>query len=490
MSRQAENALTRYRLDPLHFVRTEFQVEPDEWQKDVLELWRDPKKQRIAMCAAKGPGKTAIEAWIVWHFLSTRPYPKIGCVSNSADNLADNLWPELAKWQIRSKFLTNSFVWTKTRVSSKEAPENWFCSARTWPKNADKEQQASTLAGLHADYILFVLDESGGIPYPVMITAEAALSAGIECRILQGGNPENLESSLYHACTDLADLWNIIRVTGDPDDPKRSPRISMDWAKQMIEKFGRDNPWVMVNVLGQFPKSSINALITPEEVDIAMRRVYTEQDICNHAKVMGVDVAREGDDSSVIFPRQGLQFFTPMKYRNISGTEGANIIARKWREWNADACFVDNTGGFGSSWVDNLVRLGFAPIPVHFSEKSLNPRYFNKRTEMIFDLVEAIKRGASLPNIPELRQALIKTTYTFKGDKVIIEPKQLLKQRLGFSPDEMDAAALSYAAPAHKSPEYINGWPISQIGGNFGGSVTSDYNPLSRAHIKSTLQGR
>ena len=38
------------------------------------------------------------------------------------------------------------------------------CSARTSPQNADKTQQANTLAGLHADYIMFVLDESGGMP--------------------------------------------------------------------------------------------------------------------------------------------------------------------------------------------------------------------------------------------------------------------------------------------------------------------------------------
>jgi hypothetical protein len=299
-----------------------------------------------------------------------------------------------------------------------------------------------------------------------------------------------VEGPLYHACTDRAHLWSVVNISGDPEDAKRSSRISLEWARDMIQQFGRDNPWVMVNVLGQFPKSSINALITAEEVDAAMNRVYTEMDICNFPKVLGVDVAREGADASVIFPRQGLQFFAPMKYRNISGTEGANIVARQWRDWNADACFVDNTGGFGSSWVDNLIRLGFSPIAVHFSEKSQNPRYFNKRTEMMFDLVEAIKRGASLPNVPELRQALVKMTYTFKGDKVIIEPKQMLKQRLGFSPDDCDAAALTYAGVAHKNPEYINGWPISQMGGNFGGSVTSDYNPLSRAYVRDTLRWR
>lgn len=470
----------KYLHDPLYFVRTEFGIEPDDWQKDVLALWADPRKQRIALRAAKGVGKTTILAWLIWHFLSTRPYPKIACVSNSAANLSDNLWPELAKWHTKSKYLTNSFEWTKTRIYSKQHPENWFCSARSWPQNSNKEQQASTLAGLHADYILFILDESGSIPDAVMITAEAALSTGKECRIAQAGNPEMVEGPLYHACTDRAHMWSVVNITGDPDNPKRSPRVSIEWARDMIKSFGRDNPWVMVNVLGEFPKSSINALITPDEVDAAMRRSYTEMDYGDFPKVMGVDCALSGDDSSVIFPRQGLQSFTPMVYRNITGTEGANIVARKWKDWNADACFVDNTGGFGSSWVDNLVRLGFAPIPVHFSEKSTNPRYFNKRTEMAFDTIEWIKRGGAIPDVPELRQALVKMTYTFKGDKCIIEPKQLLKQKLGFSPDHADALFLTHAFPAYKAPRTINGWPIDQVQGNFGNKHTYNYNPLSR----------
>jgi len=476
-----EKFISDYRRNPLNFVRREFQTEPDAWQKEVLSLWADPAKQRIALVACKGPGKTAVLAWLVWHFLATRPYPKIACVSNSAANLADNLWAELAKWRSKSEFLTRAFEWTKTRIYAKAAPENWFCSARSWPQNSDQEQQASTLAGLHADYILFILDESGSIPDAVMITAEAALSAGIECRLVQAGNPEMVEGPLYHACTDRKHLWSVINITGDPEAANRSPRVNIEWARQMIEQFGRDNPWVMVNVLGQFPNSSINALITPEEVDASMHRYYTEMDYGDHPRVLGVDCALAGDDASVIFPRQGLQAFTPMLYRNITGTQGADIVARKWKDWKADACFVDNTGGFGSSWVDNLVRLGFAPIPIHFSEKSTNPRYYNKRTEIIFDLIDWIKRGGALPDIPELRASLIKTTYTFKGDKCIIEPKALLKQKLGFSPDHMDALATGFAAPVHKALRTINGWPIGQVaGGRFATQTHSDYNPLSR----------
>ena len=63
---------------------------------------------------------------------------------------------------------------------------------RQWSQSADKTQQANTLAGRHADYILFLLDESGGIPDAVMVTAEAALSSCVEGHIVQAGNPTTL----------------------------------------------------------------------------------------------------------------------------------------------------------------------------------------------------------------------------------------------------------------------------------------------------------
>ena len=264
------------------------------------------------------------------------------------------------------------------------------------------------------------------------------------------------------------------------------PSETCQWAQEQIDSYGRDSPWVRVNIFGEFPEASFNALIGSEEVEESMKRYYAEQDYCNHPKVLGIDVAREGADSSVIMPRQGLQMFMPLTFRNIDGTQGANQAARKWKEWGADGTFIDATGGFGSSWLDNLIRLGYAPVAVHFSSKPSSNRFFNKRTEMIFELVEWIKRGGALPQVPELVAELTQSTYTFKADKLMIEPKELLKTKIGRSPDTMDAAALTFAAPVEKAPQYINGWPMNQLGV---GGHTSNYHPLSRSYLNSQKGG-
>jgi hypothetical protein len=439
-------ALAAWKKSPTRFVRDVFGVTPDPWQEDVLEAF--PRHQRLAMKASKGPGKTAVLAWLAWNFLLTREEPKIAATSITADNLADNLWTEMAKWQGRSPLLTETFEWTKTRIFRRTRPETWWMSARPFSRTAEASQQGNTLAGLHADYILFLIDESGGIPDAVMASAEAALSSCVEGHLVQAGNATHLEGPLYRAVTTERRLWHVTEVTGDPDDPKRSCRVSVEWAKEQIEKYGRDNPWVLVNVFGKFPPGSLNTLIGPDECREAMKRAYREDDISASPRILGVDVARYGDDASVIFPRQGLVAFQPIKLRNVNGIQGAGAVSRKWADWDADACFVDDTGGFGSSWIDQLRLMKRSPIGVGFATSPYDPRYFNKRTEIYFEAVQWIKDGGQLPkDCHELIAALSQTTYSFKGDRLLLEPKDLIKQRLGYSPDDADAFCLTFAQP-------------------------------------------
>ena len=446
--------LAAWQASPHAFVRELFGVVPDKWQEEVLEAF--PHHPRLAMKACKGPGKTAVLAWLAWNFLATRVDPKIAATSVTHANLVDNLWSEMSKWQQRSPWLRAHFEWNKERIVCRSRPENWWMSARTWNRTTDRSQQGNTLAGLHADNILFILDESGGIPDAVMATAEAALASCVDGHIVQAGNPTHLDGPLWRACTSERRLWHVTEISADPDDPKRSSRVKATWAREQIEKYGRDNPWVLVNVFGKFPPGSLNTLIGPDECREASTRVYRPEDYARAPRVLGVDVARFGDDASVIFPRQGLVAFPPLKLRNVDGIQGAGAVARKVADWRADAIFVDDTGGWGASWIDNLRLLGHAPIGVGFASRPNDPRYDNKRTEMYFETVEWIKKGGAVPEIPELVAALSQTTYSFRGDRLLLEPKEQVKARLGYSPDDADALALTFAQPVAGRPAYAD----------------------------------
>lgn len=451
-------------------------VEPDAWQVDVLRAF--PHKQRMAMKACKGPGKSAVLSWLAWNFLVTRPHPKVIATSISGDNLADGLWTEMAKWQARSPLLQGAFTWTKTRITANDHPETWFMSARQWAKTGNKQQQADALAGIHADYVLFILDESGGIPEAVMATAEGGLASGIDTKILQAGNPTHLEGPLYSACTSESHLWHVTEITGDPDDPKRSPRVSAQWAREQIEKYGKDNPWVLVNVFGKFPPASINTLLGPDEVEEAMRRHLPEDAYSWSQKRLGVDVARFGDDRTVIFPRQGLVALAPVEMRGARTTDIAARVMLAQARWGAESIFVDDSGHWGHGVIDNLIASGHAAVGVLFEGKAIDPRYANKRAEMWLEMAEWVKRGGALPNMPELKRELTAPTYTFVNGKFQLEPKDKIKERLGVSPDLADALCLTFAHTDMPSETSLEGRMRAIKNTHGGNQVKAEWDPL------------
>ncbi|HKE44565.1 MAG TPA: hypothetical protein VKB41_08505 [Steroidobacteraceae bacterium] len=445
----ARSVLRRWKAQPVDMVRELFHVEPDAWQLEALDAF--PKVNRLAMKACKGPGKTAVLAWLIWNFLLTRPFPKVGATSISEDNLDNNLWPELAKWQHMSPLLTQAFSWTKTRIESREHPERWFCAARTWPRTADPQRQAQTLAGFHGEYCLYVLDESGSMPQAIMTTAEAVLASGLETKVLQAGNPEMLEGPLYRACTEDRALWHIVEITGDPEDPKRSPRISLEWANQEIAKWGRENPWVMVNVLGKFPPSSLNALLGVEEVMAAMHRHLDDSRFNWAQKRLGVDVARFGDDLTVLFPRQGRAAFRPKAMRHkrnsAASVDIATAVMKAKTTWGSEMEFIDATGGWAAGARDILVDSGYAIQEVQFAAPALDPRYENRRAEMWFNMATWVQEGGALPHLPEVVREFTTPTYTFRKGKFVLEPKDQIKARLGWSPNYADALATTFCMP-------------------------------------------
>lgn len=446
----ASRKLASWWRDPVLFVREVFRVEPDEWQADVLRMF--PDEPRIAMKASKGPGKTATLAWLCWNFLLTRHEPNIAATSITGDNLADGLWKEMAVWQNRSELLKAKFEWTKTRIFNRESPAAWWMSARTWPKHGDVNSQADTLAGLHKDYMMFVLDEVGGIPDAVMAAAEAGLSGiadggGKEAHIVMAGNPTHLEGPLYRSVTTERHLWKVVEINSDPDNPKRSPRVSKVWAQQQIEKYGRDDPWVRVNVFGQFPPTSFTALVGQDDIDRSLRRTFDVEDLARHAVVMGVDVAREGGDKSAIVIRQGPAVHYLETFRGLNGLDGAQLVARLAEEKFVDAIFVDDTGGGGASWIDQLRVLNYQPIPVLFSGKPVSPRFLNKRAEMWFDMAQWVKHSGRVHENRELHEELITTNCGHLRDKFKIEDKDQIREKLKRSTDVSDALALTFACP-------------------------------------------
>lgn len=466
----AQKQLVKWREDPAQMIRDLFDTELDDWQKDVCDAF--PKHQRIAMQACKGPGKTAVMAMLVWNFLLTRPHPKVICTSITGDNLADGLWAELAKWQKKSPLLSEAFEWQKQRVFLKEHPETWFASARTWPKDGNAEQQANTLAGVHADYVLFVLDEVGGIPDAVMVAAEAALASGIETKIMMAGNPTHRSGPLYRAATTERHLWYIKEITGDPDDPKRAKRIDPNWARAQIEKYGADNPWVLVNVFGKFPPSSDNTLISPEDVRKAQERHVEPSEFRDAAKVLGVDVARFGSDRTVFTLREGPICYKQEVRRGWDTMQTAGYVVHLIEKHKPDAVFVDVIG-VGAGVVDRLRELGHPVVGVNSSAASPDEKYLNLRAYMWAKMAEWVKTVGCLPSdAHDLAREMSSVPYDFSSNgKMKIKSKEELRKDGIPSPDLADSLALTFAYPVAPKHSAIKGRSLTH-------STVHEYNPF------------
>lgn len=449
--KKSEDRIRRWRRDPVAFVREVFGVEPDAWQVRVLIAFADKKQDHIAMQACAGPGKSAVLAWCGWNFLlcyaDRGRHPNGVATSISADNLRDNLWKELSVWQQRSPLLLEAFVWTKQRIYAKDHEQTWFLSARTFSKDADPEKQGRTLSGLHADYILYLVDESGDIPPAVLRSAEQGLGNCKWGKILQAGNPTSTVGMLYQSVTHQRDLWTVIRITGDPDDPERSSRIDIEWARGQVKLYGRDNPWVMAYILGKFPPTALNTLLGPDEVEAAMHRSVSKDQWDWSQKRLGIDVARFGDDRTVIFPRQGLTAFRPVEMRIADTVQIAARVMLAIERWGSELELIDDSGHWGHGVIDNLRAIGRGPIPVMFGSPALDPRYKDRRAEMWLKMAAWVRAGGSLPNVPSLVAELTMPTYYFAMGKFHLEDKDSIKKRLGRSPDLADALALTFAIP-------------------------------------------
>lgn len=472
----AQSRIREWRRDPITFVRSQFNADPDEWQARVLTAFGDPAIPRIAMKACAGPGKTTTLAWCGWNFLScyAEPgeHPKGSAISITKDNLDINLWPELAKWRDRSPFLQTAFEMNSERIYARDHPDTWFLANRGWPKTASAEEMGKTLSGLHSLFPFALIDESGAIPAPVMRAVDQMLSRYKVGKVVQAGNPLSLEGMLYAACTTLAHQWYVVTITGDPDVPHawvNSARIKAtlgsqpaEWARTQIETYGRDNPWVKVYILGEFPPSSLNALLSEEEVRASMAMTLPD-DAYNWAQGrLGVDVARFGDDRTVIFPRQGKRAFYPEVMRHARDSAVSTDIATKilmvQERTGFTTTIMDATGGWAAGARDVLKAGGQEPVSVQFHRPGIDLRYKNRRSELHFAGAEWVKQQGWLPNIPEIIAEASSATYTFVNGQFMIEPKDQIKARLGRSPDLWEAFLLTLGIPevkAKKAPERI-----------------------------------
>ena len=193
--------------------------------------------------------------------------------------------------------------------------------------------------------------------------------------------------------------------------------------------------------LGYPTESSATALFTYKDVDRAQNRTASR----HGARILGLDVASYGNDSTVLCLRQGSVILWIQKRKHISQKEIVGWVNSVFDSVNADAVVVDSIG-VGRGVYERLLETGVMTIDGNVGFKADNyDTYHNKRAEVYFRLSEAVKGGLELPDNMELAQELLSTEYEHtEAGRVKIIKKDKIKETLGRSPDTADAVALTY----------------------------------------------
>ena len=255
------------------------------------------------------------------------------------------------------------------------------------------------------------------------------------------GNP-TINTGRFRACFGrFKHRWIRFQI-----DSRTAKKANKKEIQQWLEDWGEDSDFFRVRVRGEFPRAGGNQFISSEMVEEARRR--SVEPSAYASRRMSVDVARYGDDQSVISRRQGRKLYPQKKYRGLDTMELAAVVAREAKEYKPNLIMVDGIG-IGAGVVDRLRQLGFSVVDVQFGE---NPRetdlFYNLRAEAWAEMREWLKT-ADIPDDPELFEDLIGVTYHHKNKREVLQlerKEDMLKRGLS-SPDCADSLAISFAYP-------------------------------------------
>lgn len=416
---------------------------PDWWHKEIFQEIKDylegPETMPLCIAVASGHGaaKTAFAAWVIHWFMSCRLHPQVVCTANTETQLNTKTWRELAKW---NKLALNHdwFDWTATSYYLKAHPETWKANAIPWSEN-----NTEAFAGTHEENVLVVFDEASKISDKIWEVSDGVFTTRKNIWIVLGNGTRNVGRfyECFHKHKALWRIWNI--------DSRTCRAANKPYLERLVESYGgEETDQSRVRVRGLFPKTATRQLISTEAVERAQN--FEAEGWEYLPKVMGVDIARFGDNSSTICIRQGRKVFDIEVLPKQDLMVTAHCVAEAIKTHKPLQVFVDGSG-MGAGVVDRLRQLNFSVLDVNFGNASLNPRFLNKRAESWWEMKEFIEGLCELPKdvgFPTLKDELtaVEYDYTDKG-RIRLDRKADIMEDYGWSPDKADALALTFAYP-------------------------------------------
>jgi phage terminase large subunit len=435
---QLSELILTYEKHPDLFVEDLLGVTPQDWQREVMSAVAKGQR-RCSIRSGHGVGKSSCASWLMIWFLLTRYPVKVVVTAPTASQLFDALFAECKRWIKELPTPIKSLLEMKSdRIELGSSPTEAFISART-----SRSESPESLAGVHADHVLLVVDEASGVPESVFEAAYGSMS-GKDATTILLGNPTRSSGYFYETHTRLRDSWWTKQVSC-----LDSPLVSPDFIAEMELKYGTGSNAMKVRVYGEFPTAEDDTLISLHAVEQASKRKVEQPE--GTPVVWGLDVARYGDDASVLCIRQGRHLIELHSWKKLSLMElsGRVLDLLNSADEPPEEILVDSIG-LGAGVLDRLRELDISARGVNVSESpAMADRYANLRAEL-WDLTKQwFAEEVQIPNDDSLIADLTAPRYSFNSSgKMLVESKAETKKRLGRSTDFADSLVLTFASSA------------------------------------------
>lgn len=406
-------------------------AEPSEQQLDVIRAI-DEGEKNIAIKSGHGTGKSALLSWIALWAGVTKLDCKVPLTAPSYPQLVATLIPEIRKWNNAHPDVLKKSI--KIKSEQVDFANGNFILART-----ARKEQPEAMQGFHATNLWFLMDEASGIHEVIFEVIDGALTGKLNVRIMTG-NPTRTSGYFYDAFHKNKELWKTF--TFNAEDSKNVSKESIDRKRK---QYGEDSDIYRVRVKGEFPRASSNSVFSVSELEDAFSRKENEVDKVG-AEVWGLDVARYGDDKSVLVKRKHRHVYYIEKRDNLDTMEVAQWVHYEYTTAkNKPAMIFVDIIGIGAGVYDKLAHLGVPVYGANAASRASSNEYTNKRSEMYHNLKKVIGYISITAEDEELRGELGALEYKIEGNgKISLAGKDEVKRRLGRSPDTSDALSLSF----------------------------------------------
>lgn len=493
---QQKQRLGVYKDDPVLWAKEVLGVHLWSKQREIAYSVRDNKRTTVR--SSNGVGKTYTAAilaawWIAVHYDEEPDQTIVVTTAPSFPQITTNLFPEIRMNLTASRKeeyddgtpkgdfyqpLPGNITSSGNKAEWRDQHGNILALGRK-PAEGDV---ITTFAGIHRKNVLFIMDEAGGVSPDMFVSAER-LTTNKNAKLLSIGNPDRRGSQFYKTFydPDEANRWHQIHISAydSPtftDEPCPEELLEYmpdpDWVKSNMRAWGgAEDPRAKIAILGEFPDEDESVFFS----ETALNNAENTEIEPNGATILGVDLAMQGLDRSVVYSNRGGHIRLVESWGKASAAENAHKVLQAIKQTGADYVNIDS-GGIGTPIIERVLELNnseeeyqleFHLTMMNSSETSDDPkRWYNKRAQwydklregMVLSKVDLEYHSGDGSRHGSLRKQFTDINYKIqetgnRANSILMESKRDMKARVGYSPDDIDAIVYSYMNPEETPPE-------------------------------------